>query len=285
MANTILITGATGTIGSEVVKALQAKNLEFVAMSSRPGQTVGGKPTVFGDFARPETLRQAFHGIDTLFLLQPLVPEMAEFGIHAVDAAKAAGVRHIVRSSGAGADPDSPFSIAKVHGLVDRHVQESGFSWTLLRPNAFMQNFLTYYLEQIRSGAYTKPNGNGATSLVDVRDIAECAAAVLADPAAHAGHIYTLTGGEALTNAEQMAAISAAIGKEVRYVDVSEAAAIEAMTGMGFPSRVIDWLMSLNAVVKAGYAAGISDDVRLLTGHAPRRFADFVQENAAAWRG
>lgn len=285
MANNILITGATGTIGREIVKALTARGLEFETMSSRPGQIIDGKPARFGDFSRPETLRQAFHGIDTLFLLQPLAPEMAEFGINAVDAAKAAGVKHIVRSSGGGADPDSPFSIAKVHGQVDRHVQESGLGWTLLRPNAFMQNFLSYYLEQIRSGAYTKPNGEGATSLVDVRDIAECAAAVLADPTAHASRIYTLTGGEALTNAAQMAAISAAIGKEVCYVDVPEAAAIEAMTGMGFPPKVIDWLMSLNAVVKAGYASGVSDDVRLLTGHAPRRFADFVRENAAAWRG
>ncbi|OQA34042.1 MAG: NAD(P)H azoreductase [Betaproteobacteria bacterium ADurb.Bin341] len=284
MTHNILITGATGTIGSEVVKALKARGLEFAAMSSRPDQMIDGKPAVFGNFARPETLRQAFRGIDTLFLLQPLAPEMAEFGINAVDAAKAAGVRHIVRSSGGGADPDSPFAIAKVHGQVDRYVQESGLGWTLLRPNAFMQNFLTYYLEQIRSGAYYKPNGDGATSLVDVRDIAECAAAVLADPAAHAGRIYTLTGGEALTNSAQMAAISAAIGKEVRYVDVPEAAAVEAMTGLGFPPKVIDWLMSLNAVIKAGYAAGLSNDVRQLTGHAPRRFTDFVRENAAAWR-
>mgnify|MGYP001194507153 CR=1 FL=1 len=278
----ILITGATGNIGKELVKSLKARGIEFAIMSHRPDARAD-VPVVHGDFRQPETLAAAFTGVETLFILTPLEPDMLAMTQNAVAAAKAAGIKHIVRSSGAGADPDSPFSIARVHGAADRCVQESGLAWTLVRPNFFMQNHLGYYLEQIRSGAHTVPRGNGAISIIDTHDVADSVAAILANPAAHAGRIYTLTGSEALTSAEQMAVISTAIGHEVRYIDIPDESAIAAMTTMGIPAVVVDWLMSLNAVVKAGYAGGISDDVLKLTGRPPRRFADFVKANASRW--
>jgi uncharacterized protein YbjT (DUF2867 family) len=116
-----------------------------------------------------------------------------------------------------------------------------------------------------------------------VRDIAEVAARVLADPAAHQGQAYDLTGAQSLTDAEQMAIIGDATGHPVAYVDVPAAAASEAMAGMGFPAILVDWLMSLNAIIKAGYAAGQSPDVQRLTGKAPRTFAAFAKENRAVW--
>lgn len=283
MTERILITGANGNIGRELVKSLKALGIDFAIMSSHP-EASADVAVVHGDFRRPETLASAFFGVETLFLLSPLVPDMLALTQNAVAAAKAAGVKHIVRSSGAGADPESPFALAKEHGEADRCVQESGLAWTLVRPTFFMQNHLSYYLEQIRNGAHTIPRGDGAMALIDLRDIADSVAVILADPAAHAGKTYTLTGGEALTNAAQMAIISAAIGREVRYIDVPEAAAADAMRDMGMPPVIVDWLMSLDAVVKAGYAAGTTSDVEALTGHTPRRFVDFVRENAAAWK-
>lgn len=283
MSATILITGATGTIGSQLLAALKQKGLDVAAMTSRPGNTVPGYRTVQGNFADPASLREAFKGFDTVFLLQPMVQDMVEFGFNAVAAAKEAGVRHIVRSSGAGADASSPFSIAKAHGTIDQEVRESGLGWTVLCPTSFMQNHVTFNAGQIASGAYYAPHGEGAISLVDVRDIAESAAVVLADPAAHSGQTYTLTGSKALTDAEQMSIISNAIGREVKYVDIPEASAKAAMTEMGMPAIVIDWLMSLNAVIKAGYAAGVSGDVTRLTGKSPRTFEDFAKEYATAW--
>lgn len=210
MTQPLLITGATGNIGKELVAALDARGIRYAIMSSRPATSTDAT-VVHGDFRRPETLASAFAGVKTLFLLSPLVPDLLEMTRNAVTAAKAAGVRHIVRSSGAGADPDSPFSIARLQGEADRAVQESGLAWTIVRPAIFMQNHLSYNAEGIRKGTHAAARGNGAEAMVDTRDIGDAVAAILADPARHAGHIYTLTGGEALTGAQQMAAISAAV--------------------------------------------------------------------------
>lgn len=115
-------------------------------------------------------------------------------------------------------------------------------------------------------------------------DIAEAAAAILTHAAAHAGAVYTLTGSEALTDAQIAATIGRAVGCDIKYVDVPEQTAVDATTGMGYPPPVIDWLTSLNYVIKQGWAAGVSSDVQTLTGHPPRRFEDFAREHAVARR-
>ena len=279
----IVVTSATGTVGRQLIATLKTTDAKFSAMSSGTASELDGMPLVRGDFTQPESLKKAFAGIDTLFLLLPLAPDMLLMGRNAIAAAKAAGVRHVVRSSGAGADPDSPFALARVHGEIDRTLQDSGLAWTILRPNSFMQNHLTYNLAQIRAGCYYAPHGQGATSLIDVQDIAECAAGVLRDPMRHANRIYTLTGGEAIDNATQMAIISAATGREISYCDIPDSAAVQAMSNLGMPPTIIAWLSSLNAVIKTGYAAGTTSDVSELTGHLPRSYKDFVRTNAHRW--
>jgi NAD(P)H dehydrogenase (quinone) len=228
-------------------------------------------------------VRDAFHGFDTIFLLQPLVPEMVEFGIHAIGAAEAAGVWHIVRLSAGGADSSSPFSILKAHGVVDDEVRRSRMGWTLLRPSGFMQNHVNFNAAQIKNGTFYAPHGSGAAALVDARDIAESAAAILANPAAHLEHSYDLTGAQAFSDAEQMQILSEAMGRTIAYVDIPEEAASNAMTAGGVPPLVIDWFMSVNAMIRSGYAAGVSEDVMGLTGHAPRTFAAFAKEYAQTW--
>lgn len=289
MSHRILVTGASGTIGRPLVQRLQAAGADFAVMSSRAGGGASGAPgapavaAVQGDFADRASLERAFAGVHTLFLLLPLVPHKLELAANAVAAARAAGVRHIVRSSGAGADPASPVALARLQGQIDALVAGSGIAHTFLRPNGFMQNWVTFSAAQVRAGTVHAPHGQGAQSLVDARDIADAAAAVLLDPAPHAGRAYTLTGAEALTDAEQLAVIGRAIGRELRYVDVPEAAAEQGLREAGLPPVMVEWFMSLNHVIKQGWAAGLSDDVQRLTGHAPRRFADFVAENRAAW--
>jgi uncharacterized protein YbjT (DUF2867 family) len=284
MSPRILVTGATGHIGRELVRVLQQREADFAVVTSPSGRNLPGVLSVEGDFADPASLERAFRGFDTLFLLLPLVPNKLEMARNAVQAAKAAGVKHIVRSSGAGADAASPVAIAQLQGRIDELVQGSGLAWTLLRPSFFMQNWVNYHADQLRAGAYHAPNGDGAIGVIDVRDIAESAAAVLLHPAAHAGRSYTLTGGEALTNAQQVAALSEASGRAMRYVDVPEASAQAAMQQMGMPAEVVEWFMSLHHVVKQGWAAGLTGDVAGLTGHPPRRFLDFANESAAALR-
>jgi uncharacterized protein YbjT (DUF2867 family) len=285
MSHRILVTGGTGTIGRALVEQLKQRKVEFAVMSSKPARSDAGVSFVQGDFADAASLERAFKGFDTLFLLLPLVPNKLQLATNVVRAAQAAGIRHIVRSSAAGADPASPVSLARLQGQIDALVAASGIAWTVLRPNFFMQNLVNFGAAQIRSGTVHAPHGeSGAQSLVDVRDIADAAAAVLADPAPYAGKTYDLTGPEALTDAEQLAIVSRALGRPVRYVDVPEAAAEQAMQQMGMPAEVVEWLMSLNHVVKQGWAGGLGNDVQRLTGHAPRRFVDFVTENVSAWR-
>lgn len=284
MNQRILVTCATGHIGRELVQQLQRRQANFAVLASPSGRTLPGVMSVEGDFADPASLERAFRGFDVLFLLLPLVPNKLELARNALQAAKAAGVRHIVRSSAAGADADSPVPIAKLQGSIDALVQGSGLAWTLLRPSFFMQNWVNYYAGQLKAGAYRAPQGQGAIGAIDVRDIAESAAAVLIDPAAHAGRICTLTGGESLTNVQQLAAMSEAAGHPIEYIDVPEADAQAAMRDMGMPEPVVGWFMDLHGVVKNGWAAGLTEDVKALTGHAPRRFVDFVRENASAWR-
>ncbi|MCA6224098.1 MAG: NmrA family NAD(P)-binding protein [Phenylobacterium sp.] len=284
MTNRILVTGAAGNIGAEIVKRLQARKADFAVMTHASGGAPAGAGETQGDFLDPASLRRAFQGVDTLFLLFPLVPEMPRMAANAVAAAKAAGVRHIVRSSGAGADAASPAAIAKVHGEIDALIRNSGIPFTLLLPTSFMQNLVNFYGAAIRDGALYAPRGDGATAVIDVRDIADVAVEVLTDPAAHAGQSYTLTGPEDLTDAQMVSAIARQIGRDVRYVDVPEAAAVDSLTRMGSPPQVIEWLMSLNHVIKQGWAAGVSPVVETITGRPPRNLADFVRENAAAWK-
>jgi len=284
MTNRILVTGAAGNIGAEIVKRLQARKADFAVMTHASGGAPAGAGETQGDFLDPASLRRAFEGVDTLFLLFPLVPEMPRMAANAVAAAKAAGVRHIVRSSGAGADAASPVAIAKVHGEIDALIRNSGIPFTLLLPTSFMQNLVNFYGAAIRDGALYAPRGDGATAVIDVRDIADVAVEVLTHPAAHAGQSYTLTGPDNLTDAQMVSAIARQIGRDVRYVDVPEAAAVDSLTRMGSPPQVIEWLMSLNHVIKQGWAAGVSPVVETITGRPPRNLADFVRENAAAWK-
>lgn len=284
MTNRILVTGAAGNIGAEIVKRLQARKADFAVMTHASGGAPAGAGETQGDFLDPASLRRAFEGVDTLFLLFPLVPEMPRMAANTVAAAKAAGVRHIVRSSGAGADAASPAAIAKVHGEIDALIRNSGIPFTLLLPTSFMQNLVNFYGAAIRDGALYAPRGDGATAVIDVRDIADVAVEVLTHPAAHAGQSYTLTGPENLTDAQMVSAIARQIGRDVRYVDVPETAAVDSLTRMGSPPQVIEWLMSLNHVIKQGWAAGVSPVVETITGRPPRNLADFVRENAAAWK-
>ena len=284
MTSPLLITGASGTIGKELVKQLQARGADFAVMSSKRAAAVAGRPAVFGDFANTASLRDAFAGVKTLFLLFPFTPESADLARHAVEAARAAGVQHIVRSSGAGAEAGSSVAIADLQGRIDALIEDSGIAHTLLRPAGFMQNWVNYYADQIKAGSYAAANGDAGISVIDVRDIAEVAAIVLSNPGAHGGKVYTLTGGQALSTGQQVALISQAIGRPVRYEAISAEQAEGTLRGWGLPEAQIALYNSLAYVYRQGWAAGISPDVQALTGHAPRTFANFATEYAPAWR-
>lgn len=290
MSNTILVTGASGNIGQALIQQLKADGAQIIAGSSS-GKSVHGVPTRHVDFNDPASLQDALSGIDTLFLLLPLVPNKLTLARNAIAAAKAAGVRHIVRSSGAGADPDAGFALPRLQGEIDQMVMDSGMAYTLIRPATFMQNFATYYAGMIKGGALYLPQGDGQTSYIDVRDIAAVSAAVLQNPQAHAGQAYTLTGGAALSNTDAVRAIGAAIdaatgagiGRSPTYVAVPDQAAIDSMKSMGMDDWSIDQMMSLHRLTSAGYASGVTHTVRELLGRDPISFQNFVADHKLAW--
>ncbi len=284
MTNKILVTGATGNIGSPLVQELKALGADFAVMTSKPDAAIAGVETRHADFANVASLTAAFAGIDTVFLLFPLVPNKVQLATNAAAAAKAAGVKNIVRSSGAGADSRSPFALAKLQGEIDEALTASGISSTFLRPNGFMQNYVTYQSQAIKDGTIYAADGGQAQSLIDARDVAAVAAKVLVNPAAHAGKAYTLTGDEALTGVQAAKMISAAIGKTVSHVSVPTEAAVATMNQWGMPPFIVNVMDSLNHIISAGYAAGVSPDVENILRRKPRTFAAFVADSAAAWK-
>lgn len=281
MSNTILITGATGTIGSELVRQLTSAGTPFLTLSSKEGKATSR----VASFESVPALTQAFQGVDTLFVLLPLVPHKLQLARNVAQAAVAAGVKHILRSSGAGADVNAAFSLPRLQGEIDAVFTQSGIPSTFLRNAGFMQNYVTFQGQMVKDGRVYAATKDAAQSLIDVRDIAAVAAKILQNPAPHAGIAYTLTGGESLTDTQRVAQLSQALVRTVGYTPIT----VEYSSGVmrnewKMPGVLVDWMDSLSTLVGMGYAAGISPDVQTLLGRAPITFAQFAKDHAPAWK-
>jgi uncharacterized protein YbjT (DUF2867 family) len=279
---TILVTGATGTIGSNVVAELLKLPDVKVRVATRDRSKVpAGAEGV--DFAWEDTgkIAAAVKGADAVFLLTPLVENSTPFATALVDAAKAAGVKKIVKLSGAGADNPS-FPLIQRHAEQEKLIAGSGMKWVALRPNFFMTNFVAYYGPDAEGAIYL-PAGEGKAGWIDPRDIAEVAARTLTKPDWD-NRALELSGGEALSVGDVAKQIGAATGRTIKHVDVPESAARQAMEGMQLPGWMVDGMLALHNVLKQGWAAGLSSTVKDVTGHAPRSFAAFAKENASAWK-
>ena len=281
----VLVTGATGNIGRALVAQLrQAPSSTDVVAASPSGQPVAGAPGRALNLLDPDSVGAAMRGVERLFLLTPAHPEMETMTAHAVQAARAAGVQHIVRVSGAGADPASDIAIARLQGRCDQIVIDSGIAYTLLRPKNFMQNFTTFLRDMIRTGTVYSSQGDGRVPFIDARDIAAVAARVLREPQAHAGKTYMLTGPQALTNAEALAVIAEHIGRPIQLVAISEEQAVEDMRQAGMPEPLVQAMSSLNRIIAAGWVAEVTDDVPRLLGRPATPWADFVTEHRSVWQ-
>jgi uncharacterized protein YbjT (DUF2867 family) len=279
---TILVTGATGTIGANVVSELVKLGNVKVRVATRDVKKApAGAEAVDFDWDKPDSIAAAVKGADAVFLLTPFVENPVPYAKALVDAARAAGVKKIVKLSAAGAD-NPTFPAIKHHTDAEQLVEASGAKWVHLRPNFFMTNFIGYYPPDAEGMIYM-PTGNGKVSWIDPRDIGEVAARVLTRPDWD-NRALSLDGGEALSAGDVAQAIADATGRTIRYVDVPEAAARSAMEGMKLPAWMIDSMMSLHNVIKQGWAAGTSTAVEDVTGHAPRTFAAFAKENASIWK-
>ncbi|MEX0879327.1 MAG: SDR family oxidoreductase [Thermoanaerobaculia bacterium] len=276
----ILVTGATGKVGQEVVKELQKRKAPF-KVGARSPEKVAGMDAVPFDFDRPETFGAALAGVDSLFLLTP--PGGTEREVAVVDAAKKARVKHLVKLSVWGADGEA-FVFGRGHRAVERTIEASGLPWTFLRPNGFMQNFSTAHVAEIRNqGAFVLCGADGAYGIIDARDIGAVAAKVLTEPG-HEGKAYTLSGPEALSNLQMAEKLSKAIGKPVKYVDMPEAEYKEMLVGFGMPEPFVDAFIDLQHYYHKGGGEPVTGDVEQLLGRKPGSFDKFAKDHAAVWK-
>src|SRR6266567_1585498 len=285
MAKTVLVTGATGTIGRDVAKILSENAVPIragVRDQAKARKQFGADIALATfDFEDAASFPGALKGIEKVFLLPPLMPNQVEVANAFVDAAKRASVRHIVKLSAIGADTSPPYTFGKWHAANEQHIRESRLAFTFLRPNSFMQNFITYF--QPRDGTIYLPWGNGKASFVDARDIAAVAAEALTSDG-HEGKTYTLTGPAALGIAEVASILSETAGREINYLDVPESAARDGMLQAGLPQWQVEPILELHATNKQNRWTAVTADVEKVTGKPPTDFAQFARDHVEKFR-
>jgi len=285
----ITVTGSTGTIGSELVGLLSDAGAptRAVLRNVRKARPLPGVVWAQADLADERLLEPALAGTTRLFLLTGNDPGFGETQIGVVRAAEALGVRHVVKLSALGASDHSNSGIAREHWRVEQALQETAMAWTLLRPHAFMQNWLGEAAETVRAeGVIYSPIGDGRVPFIDARDIAEVALRVLLDPEPHAGKKYVLTGGEAVSYHDVAAALSEATGMDVRYQPITMEEARQRMEARGTPPELVDAMLAIAAYQRAGGPTSmVSDNVERILGRPPRTIRDFARDYADAFRG
>ncbi|MDJ0762401.1 MAG: SDR family oxidoreductase [Myxococcota bacterium] len=286
MPEQILVVGATGKVGSQVLASLLEQNVSVRAATRQPeaqrALTDRGVPVVRLDFDDPSTFDGALDGIKKIFLCAPPGDVAPEQKLNLfVDAANKHGVSHIALMTAMDVDQDEDIGLRK----VERHVEKSGIGYTFIRPNWFMQNFSAGMMlpSILESSGIFLPAGEAKTSFVDTWDIAEIAVRALTEDG-HASAEYTVTGGQALTYGEVAAIISEAAGKEVQYHPISDEQAAQGLAEAGFGPDQIQFMLGLFSMVKQGYTERVVDDVNKVLGRPPGDFANFAKQNAAAWR-
>jgi uncharacterized protein YbjT (DUF2867 family) len=281
----ILVTGASGTVGREVVAQLLAAghHVRALTRSASKAQFDPRVSVVEGDFSKPETLVSAVNDAERIFSLA-LGPNL---GIHEgelVRAARRTGVRQIVKLSVLGAGGRNPASSAVVswHNAGEGAIQASGIPFTFLRPTAFMSNAL-FWRDTIKSSGTVFSNfGDGKVAYIHPRDIAAVAVRALTSPG-HEGKAYALTGPEALSVADQVAILSTVIGRPIQYVRVSDEVARTDMSNSGMPEYMIKALLPFAAFVRNGEAADVVATLDQVLGRTGLTFRDWAIENAAAF--
>jgi len=284
----ILVIGSTGTVGKEIIRELAARKADFRALVRKKSDAeklnAEGIQTAIGDYAQPESVRAALKGVDRLYLLSPVVLQMTEYEGSVVDAAKNAGVQHIVKHSVMGADSRSPVTLFQWHAAVEEKIKASGVPYTLLRPNTFMQNLAKFYGKSIaKDGVFYDSLEDGQVSYVDTRDIGAVAAVVLTEDG-HEGRTYEITGSEALSNTQIADHLSAVLAKKVTYQSISDETMRQGMLSSGTPDWAADYLVALYQLERLGKAATVMDTVEQVTGRKPRMMAGYLQENKAAFQ-
>jgi uncharacterized protein YbjT (DUF2867 family) len=227
----------------------------------------------------------ALAGTSRLFLLSSNEAGFGRMQVEVVRAAQRLGVAHVVKLSALGASDHSKSSVAREHWEVEQALQQSSMTWTILRPHAFMQNWLGDVAQSVQAeGVIYSPIGDGRVPFIDTRDIAAVAAEALLHPESHAGRRYVLTGGEAVGYADLAAALTQVTGKTVTYRPISMDEAGARMQAKGASPYLIEAMLAISAYQKAGGAtASVSDNVGRILGRPPRTIRDFARDYASSF--
>ncbi|WP_343688262.1 SDR family oxidoreductase [Chitinophaga sp.] len=278
----ILITGATGNFGTELTKQLAAQGIPFRALVRTP-KHIEGATTVIGDLGDKKSLIKALEGVEKAFLLTHSSEEAEQLQSNFVDAAVAAGVKHIVKLSQFAAAKNSPLRFMRYHAAIEEKIIQSGIAYTFLRPNLFMQGLLGFADLIKHTRQFYAAIGDAAISAVDVRDIAAVATIALSQPG-HENKIYDLTGPAAITHAQMAQYLSAATGQSISFVDVPAQAMRPGLIQAGFPEWQADGLLEDYAHYARGEAALVSTVIEDVTGRPPGDFASFARDYAPVFK-
>ena len=276
----ILVTGATGNVGSEAVRLLAARHHPTRALVRDPSRAPHGDvEIVIGDFDRPDTLDAAMRGIDTVLLVSPAVPAQE---IAVIDSAVRQGVTQVIKVTSK-ASADSPVDRRRGQAQIEAHLEATGVAYTLLRSNAYMQNLLALAPMIKQTGGFLMSAGDGQVGMIDARDVAATAATVAATPKEHTGRTYWLTGPGLITYTDIASELSGTLGHGVEYRQISPAEHRTAMIAAGVPDAVATSNAQAFELIAEGDAAWLSDDVESITGAAPRTLRTFIADHVAAF--
>ncbi|MDQ0191505.1 SDR family oxidoreductase [Alicyclobacillus cycloheptanicus] len=269
----ILVTGATGNVGSEVVRLLHGSGQSVRILSRDPAKASfpAGVEIAVGDLSSPATLTAALDGVNAVFLIR--VPGSDTFP----QIAKDAGVEHIVFLSSGAIESPSETAIGRNHLHTENLIRQSGVKWTFLRPGAFMTNTLQWAPSIRAEGVVRAPFGDVGNAPIDPRDIASAAATALTSPG-HDGQIYSLTGPEVLTPVQQVQILSSVLGKDIRFEEIPESVAEENMKRFA-PPEIVDSIFTL---MRDGRHHGerVTNAVRDVTGRQARTFEQWAADFA-----
>ena len=276
----ILVTGATGNVGTETVRLLADQPQPVRALVRDPSRLQrAGVDVVTGDFDDPGSLDTALDGVDTVVLISPAIPQQE---IAVIDAAARAGVTHVIKATSK-ASADSPVERRRGQTQIEQHLHASGLAWTLLRSNAYLQNLLALAPIVKQSSGFVMSAGDGQVGMIDARDVAAVAATIATNPSSHASATYWPTGPALITYTDVATELSSTLGDTVEYRSISPDDHRELMIRAGVPEHVATSNAQAFGLIAEGDAAWITDDVLTITGHSPRSLRAFITEFAAAF--
>jgi uncharacterized protein YbjT (DUF2867 family) len=282
----ILITGASGSVGKVVLQEACRKESNVRAMYRSKEEAAKAPPgceAVLADYSDRRSLRNALNGVTSVYVVCSPIPQLVELESNMLDACKESGVKHVVLNSALGAG-DYAKSFPGWHRNVEDKLKATKMSYTILRPNGFLQNIVVYNAPSIRAqGAFYAAMGDAKVSYLDVGDIAVVAVKALQGDA-HAGKTYELNGPEAISNQELATRISKVTGRTVNYVDIPESAQREAMLGLGMPEWQVTALVELQQYYQQGGGAKTDGLLKALIEREPVKLDQYLTANAREFR-